>query len=199
MMENLPDIDRLLASPSASDEEILTALVNAYRLPLTRLACSILRDPAEADDAVQQTLLSAALHLDRYRPGTNFRAWLYTILVNTCRGMLRKQKSRQFLTALLGRSLEDRSSTEPEAAYLQSENTRRLWEAVERLDEKHRLVVLLRYQEELTIREIAQILSIKEKNVYTRLYAAFSRLRSQLSNRGEPVWLEESEGKETAL
>jgi RNA polymerase sigma-70 factor, ECF subfamily len=198
MMENLPDIDRLLASPNASDEEVLAAIVACHRTSLTRLACSILRDHAEADDAVQQALLSAALHLHRYRPGTNFRAWLYTILVNTCRGMLRKQKSRQFLAALLGRSLEDRSSTEPEAAYLKAESTRRLWQAVKQLDDKHRLVVLLRYQEELTIREIAQVLSIQEKNVYTRLYAAFRQLRPQISGRSEQGWLDDAAGKETA-
>lgn len=198
-MENLPEIDRLFASPFASDEEILTALVSIYRLPLARLACSILRDPAEAEDAVQQTLLSAALHLDSYRTGTNFRAWLYTILVNTCRGIIRKQKSRQFLAALLARSLEAPSGPEPEAALLRSESAHRLWQAVDRLDEKYRMVVLLRYQEELSIREIAQVLSIQEKNVYTRLYAAFRRLRPQLAGRGEPGWMDESEGKEPAL
>jgi RNA polymerase sigma-70 factor (ECF subfamily) len=188
-MDHLPDMDRLLSSHaggSAGDEQVIEALVTLYRAGLYRLACSMLRDPDEAEDAVQQIFVRAALYLGRYQPGSNFKAWLYTLAVNVCRGLLRKRQARQALLRLLGRSQQaDSQAGSPEGAVEQRETAEQLWSAVERLDEKHRLVVCLRYQQGLTIAEIARVLSVREKTVYSRLYAALDRLRSQMEN--EPV------------
>jgi RNA polymerase sigma-70 factor (ECF subfamily) len=147
---------------------------------LTRLAESILQDRQEAEDAVQQAFISAATRLERYLPGTDFTAWIYTITVNVCRGALRRKRARNGLLRLIGRSHLAQACLHPEDALLQSEASRRLWEAVDRLDNKQRLVVLLRYQEDLPVHTIAQILSIPEATVYTRLYTALRRLRPEL-------------------
>ncbi len=175
-------LDRLLSQPAVSEERVVETMVAAYRPGLYRFACSALGDPDEAEDAVQQAFIQAAAHLGRYQPGTNFKAWLYTIAVNTCRGTLRKRKARQALARLLGREATPTvRSGELEDRLAQREAAGQLWTAVAQLDEKYRLVVLLRFEQELSIAEIAQVLSVRPKTVYTRLYEALRRLRGRLA------------------
>jgi RNA polymerase sigma-70 factor (ECF subfamily) len=125
--------------------------------------------------------------LDQYQVGTNFRAWLYTITANTCRGCLRKRKTRATLTKLLTSvgSLAPRPPN-PELSALQRESRSELWAAVERLDEKHRVTVILRMVQGLSVQEIAQVLQTEEKTVYSRLYDAFRKLRRELDGQVEP-------------
>jgi RNA polymerase sigma-70 factor, ECF subfamily len=63
---------------------------------------------------------------------------------------------------------------------LEEERKSNLWTAVEGLTERHRLVILLRFKQQLSIREMAKILETNEKTVYNRLYDAFRKLRIQL-------------------
>ena len=105
--------------------------------------------------------------------------------------MLRKQRTRGFLNSLLQRSqFHSPKPNNPEDALVSKESIDELWEAVGRLDEKHRLVVVLRFGQNLAVSEIAQILSIREKTVYTRLYHAFHLLRSRLAAVLEEDWQE---------
>ncbi len=181
MSDPTPDIDRLLLNSAGREEDVIETMVAVYRARLTRLAESILHDRQDADDAVQQTFISAATRLERYQPGTDFTAWIYTIAVNACRGVLRRKRVRMGLLRLIGSSLSVQEHLHPEVALLQSEASRQLWQAVDGLDEKQRLVVLLRYQEDLPVHSIAQILSIPEATVYTRLYTALRKLRGELN------------------
>jgi RNA polymerase sigma-70 factor (ECF subfamily) len=189
MLHSSRDIDDLLHCHHTSDPAIIYILVECYRPMLYRLAYSILSDPDEAEDAVQEAILSAVLHLDDYHIGTNFRAWLYTVTVNTCRSHLRKQLTRHRLISLLqGLHRTSANAESPEDVALKDEAAARLWEAVDRLSQKYRLVIVLRIVHELTIPEIAQILSLNQKTVYTRLYAALRKLRSQLEISGDIEW-----------
>jgi RNA polymerase sigma-70 factor (ECF subfamily) len=118
--------------------------------------------------------------------GTNFKAWIYTIAVNTCRDYLRKRAVRATLSQVWGviQSLAPRAP-DPEAAAIENESRARLWNLVDQLGEKHRLVVILRLGQDLSIREISQILEINEKTVYSRLYEAFRQLRQKIKFSAE--------------
>jgi RNA polymerase sigma factor (sigma-70 family) len=72
-----------------------------------------------------------------------------------------------------------------EAQVVQDEIRDDLWTLVDSLNEKHRLVVVLRLANELTVSEISQVLGVKEKTVYTRLYDAFARLRATIEMNPE--------------
>jgi RNA polymerase sigma-70 factor (ECF subfamily) len=177
----MEEIDRLLRCHHTKDPAVIEAMVQGFRAPIFRLALSILNDPDDAEDAVQETFVAATLKLDSYQVGTNFKAWLYTIAVNACRGILRKYAARRTLARLLS-ALEAPAASQPgpEAAAMQSETRSELWDLVERLPEKQRLVILLRLAHGLSIAEIAQVLQIPPKTVYTRLYEAVHSLRGQL-------------------
>ena len=179
-------IDELLRRRHPSDPYVIEEMVRAYRIQVYRLALSILDHPDEADDATQDALIRAATHLDRYQVGTNFRAWIFTIAVNTCRGYLRKKAARANLNKILISlgSLVSRP-VNPEAKAVQHETRTQLWDLVEKLPEKQRLAVILHLAHGLSVAEVAQILSIKPKTVYSRLYAAFRSLRRQLQLSGD--------------
>ena len=189
MTHSSTSIDTLLRYHT-DDPVIIEAMIEQYHSMLYRLALSILSDPAEADDAVQDAFLNAALHLNSYTIGTNFKAWLHSITINTCRGYLRKKHTRQNMEALL-RSLHliAPAAPAPEEIAMENEIGGQLWAAMGELSEKHQLVVILRIVHELPVSEIAYLLGIKEKTVYTRLYDAFRKMRKQLKASPDFDWL----------
>jgi RNA polymerase sigma-70 factor (ECF subfamily) len=113
---------------------------------------------------------------------------LYTITVNTCRGYLRKRKRRFNLRDLLGRRFEPEERTPcPETVTLRNEGNLQLWNAVNSLGEKHRLPIILRYVEELSTGEIAQVLDISEGTVRSRLHYGCRKLQGRLIFDGSRV------------
>jgi RNA polymerase sigma-70 factor (ECF subfamily) len=120
--------------------------------------------------------------LPRYQEKKSFKAWLYTITINTARSHLRKQRFaarlKKTLTSIF--LVEAQKLPSPEEAAIQNEQEVQLWNALNELDEKHRMVTVLRYFHELSITEIAETLSIHEGTVNSRLHTARERLRNAL-------------------
>jgi RNA polymerase sigma-70 factor (ECF subfamily) len=175
-----PDQARVL------EQRAIERMIFLYSTELFRLEHAILRDPDEAEDALQKTFIRAANSFNHYQPGTNFKAWLFTIAINICRGVLRKQKIREaFVSLIKSEQHNPYPILNPEEIILLKESDKSLWSAVELLDDKHRLVVLLRYQQGLLVPDISRILSIPEKTVYTRLYNAFRKLKGLLAEDQE--------------
>lgn len=176
------NLDTLLANGEATDEAVVEYLVANYRTGLFRLAASILRDVDDAEDAVQDTILTAALKIDQYRAGSNLKAWLYTICVNHCRMQLRRQKRRRNrLEQQFRLARREPGTPTPEQMSIRSEANAALWEAVGRLNEKHRLTVILRYAHNLPTGEIAEILQISDGTVRSRLHYAHRKLHRLLT------------------
>jgi len=186
MNHHSKDINRLLRCHHTDDPAIIKEMIQQYYAAIYRLAGSILYDSDEAKDATQDTFITAMTKLDQYQVGTNFKAWLYAIAVNTCRGYMRKRKRRESLNKVLTtvQALAAHPPS-PERSVLQGEMRSQLWDAVDQLSDKHRITVVLRMVHGLTIQEIAQVLETKEKTVYSRLYSAFHKLRQQLDGQIE--------------
>jgi RNA polymerase sigma factor (sigma-70 family) len=184
------DMDRLIGDHGVNDPAVTEAIVSEYGASIYRLALSILRDPGDSQDATQDTLIQATAALHRYQLGTNFKAWLLKIAVNNCRMMLRKRAARRALQQALD-SITRLAPRQPttETHVVQGETRYELWNIVDDLDDKHRLVVVLRLAHDMTVAEISQVLGVNEKTVYSRLYEAFSRLRVQLQIRPEFAYL----------
>lgn len=188
MLETSPDIDNLLRSSEPDQDLIVRAVVDRYRTPLYQLAVAILQDADEAHDAVQETFITAMLNIHKYQVGTNFRAWIYRLALNTCRGHLRKRRTREMMqrSLMIAQSRIGKAESIKQTT-LEQESISDLWSAVDSLKDRHRLVVLLRFKQQLSIREIAQVLETNEKTVYNRLYDAFRKLRVKLETSGDYV------------
>lgn len=186
------EIDRLISKQGTGDPDVLEAMVREFNAPIYRLALSILNDTEDAQDVTQDTFIQAAAHLDRYQVGTNFKAWLFTIAVNNCRMILRKRTARRALYQVwLALTQGSTAQPGPETQIAQAESREALWRLVDTLDDKHRLVVVLRLVHGLTVSEISQVLGVKEKTVYNRLYDAFAHLRGLIRLKPELAHLQD--------
>jgi RNA polymerase sigma-70 factor, ECF subfamily len=173
---------RLIAECIAGNEDAIEMLVREYETGIFRLALSILGDEAEANEVTQETFLSALRALPSYQEKKSLKAWLYTIALNHSRSHLRKRKILERLqSTLMGIfRVEAEKQVLPEEVIVQSEKEAVLWQALNQLDERHRIVVVLRYLHELPISEISEILSVHEGTIHSRLHSAREKLRDAL-------------------
>jgi len=179
---------QLLESCRSGNAAAIEAWVSAHQKPVYRLALSILDDgsengAAEADDAVQDVFLAALHSLQSFRGDADTTTWLYAITINTCRGRLRKRRTRrrlqQTLTALF--HLQRQNLAPVEEITMQRIQRSNIWEAVRALPDNERLAVVLRYYHRLPLAEIACIASCTERTVQNWLHTAHEQLRLGLS------------------
>lgn len=184
-MANL--LERSLGGDSAATQ----SLVQTYQQPVLRLALSIMEDPCEAEEVTQDVFVTALGALDSYRGDAAFKTWLFSITINLCRMRLRKRKTRDLLlhTLQIFFRTSGAGPTHPEEIIIRRETEGALWKAVNALDEKHRLPILLYYEHDMPVSEIAQALNLPTGTVLSRLYTARERLRKALSdgNGNQPV------------
>jgi RNA polymerase sigma-70 factor (ECF subfamily) len=140
------------------------------------LARHLLRDPHEAEDAVQEAFLRAVRSFDGFR-GTDGRAWLLTIVRNTCITQMRRRKSGgekvEFDEAV---HFVEEDASQPQARLASTIAAESVREGLERLSVEFREVLVLRELEGLSYKEIAQVASVPIGTVMSRL----ARGRKQL-------------------
>ena len=175
------DPDTILRQDVVDREQLAMCILDRYYAVLHYLAYSILGDADAADDAVQETIIRALDRIDSYQIGSNMKAWLSAIVVNQCRNVLRRRSARQRLTGGLRLLFHGRSPQKSSEQYTLAEEAKKeLWTTVNKLNEKHRLPIILRYVHNISIREIAQLLDTNEGTIHSRLHRACQQLRRQL-------------------
>ena len=178
----LSHLERKLAKGNVTQNEIMHFLVTHYYDPIYRLAMSFVHQKDESADIAQKTLIKAANKIDQYRPGTNFKAWVFRIGINEAKNTLRRRKLQDKLKSILTLSFyATPQPLAPEAQVLRNERDQLLWEAVSQLPEKQMLPVLLRYNFDLTDLEIAEALEIPHGTVRSRLHSAHKKLYGLLN------------------
>ena len=180
---NVPDSSALIEQCRAGNEQAIESLIRTYETNIFRLAFSIVQDSFTASEITQETFLLALKSLRTYQEKSSLKAWLYTITVNTSKSYLRKRKTIEKLLSTLTSIFQATSQAQPspEEFVLQNERDEFLMKALDKLDEKHRMVVLLRYFQDLSVTEISEILSVSEGTIHSRLHYAREKLRENLS------------------
>jgi RNA polymerase sigma-70 factor (ECF subfamily) len=141
--------------------------------PLLRFARRLAPDRSAAHDLVQETYLQAWRAFERLRPDSNVRAWLFRILINASRAEGRKSK-RSLQVVPLGGGRDARSATS-------TEESLGVLEALDRLQEDQRTVLILCAAEGFTCREVSEILTVPIGTVMSRLSRGREALRSALA------------------
>jgi RNA polymerase sigma-70 factor (ECF subfamily) len=163
----------------AFEVEALAAVDSLYRTALR-----LTRVPADAEDLVQETYLKAFRAADRFEPGTNLRAWLFTILHNTARNRVR-DRARDTVTidsGMVERAADvplDGMADTPETLLLRETLAPELQAAIDELPDAFRQAVWLRDVEEFSYAEIATMLDVPAGTVMSRI----SRGRRMLFER----------------
>lgn len=142
-----------------------------------RLARAILADDREAEDALQDACLTAWRRADSLRDPDRFQPWFDRILINGCRDRLRGRQRQRVRTIALQTAW--RAGGEGLAADPASRDVE-LDDAFDRLDPDHRIVVLLRYWQDLTVEDIAERLGLPSGTVKSRLHYALKTMRTTL-------------------
>jgi len=144
---------------------------------LYRMAARLLGDGAKAEDAVQETYLQAWKSFGRFETGTNCRAWLFKILVNT----IHHQRRSWFNLRLVKESEEILEQTAAAPAPVPERIAQReILQALGRLPADYRVAVLLADVEEFSYKEIAGMLDVPIGTVMSRLSRGRKRLRAEL-------------------
>jgi len=153
------------------EEAVLPHLDAAYNL-----ARWLMRNDADAQDVVQDAYLRALKFFGGFR-GTDARAWLLTIVRNTCYTWLKRTRSREIVSDFT-EAMYAKESTEPdpETVQLIKAQTQLVAEAIEQLPIEFREIVVLRELEELSYKEIAAVTGIPIGTVMSRLARARKRL-----------------------
>jgi RNA polymerase sigma-70 factor (ECF subfamily) len=188
----------LVKSPSLTDAEVVRrvvagevalfeVLVRRHDTRVYRAVRAVLRDEAEAEDAMQAAWLHAYQHLGEFAGAAAFSTWLVRIAVNEALGRIR----RRVRLAPVERADDDQERAmhvarpeDPEARAAARETVRLLERAVDGLAAPYRSVFVLREVEQLSTRETAEALGIGEEAVKVRLHRARAMLRRAL---GEEV------------
>lgn len=172
------------ALASADFEQV----VRQHQRKVYRVLFLMLRNADDADHLTQECFLRAYLSMDRFRGECSVQTWLLRIAINLARDHMRSRRAA-FWKRLLGledaaviASQEAFTSPRPSAeqSVLAQEKLDAVWRAVEALSARQREVFLLRFVEEMELKEIAQVLKMSTGTVKAQLFRAIGSVREQV-------------------
>jgi RNA polymerase sigma-70 factor (ECF subfamily) len=183
----------LLRSAREGQWEAFEALVARLEPRVFRLTWRILQQREDAEDATQQTFINVMEHLDQFREEAAVATWVLRIATNQALAMLRKRRGRNTVRLDTQPNHGDEETPMPHPEFIaqwrddpaelaeRSEVKELLGQALAELDEKYRVVFVLRDVEQFSTKETAELLGISESNVKVRLLRARLRLRERLT------------------
>lgn len=189
----------LIARILGGESELFHDLVRPYEKGLYVAALGILRNPADAEDAVQEAVLKAFSHLDQLRDGDRFKNWLLQIAINEARIRLRKNHGDLFEPLEEGRHEDEAAFMPREFAdwrEIPSETLERkeiraaVARALDSLSESYREIVILRDVQHLSVSETAKLLGISPGAVKIRLHRARLQMREHLAPVFKRRWVD---------
>jgi RNA polymerase sigma-70 factor (ECF subfamily) len=154
--------------------------VTAHLQRLRRYARFLCRDATDADDLVQETLVKAIARADQFRPESDLRSWLFSILHNTFISGTRATERRQRFASIC----DNDDGYRPQAAQEVSLELRRVLEALDRLPEEQRRIIVLVSAEGMTTDEVADLLQLPVGTVRSRLARGREALRRMTRGEG---------------
>ena len=179
----------LVCRMQRGDMQAFDELYERYKNDAYRLACLITGSRTDGEDLAQEAFVTCAQSIGSLRDGSKFRPWLLKTLSRAAWKYCRRAKRETPVDELFGPDTGESESAL--SAVLRTDEQRRLYAALDTLDEKRRVTVVLYYFDDRSVREIAQATGVTEGTVKSRLFSARRHLRQALM---EPV----NEPKEAA-
>ncbi|MEM9745276.1 MAG: RNA polymerase sigma factor [Actinomycetota bacterium] len=167
--------ERLAVQAAAGDTAALDRLLASIRADVVRHCGRILPNPLDAEEAAQDVLVTVATRIDRFEGRSRFSTWLYRVTTNSTLDTYRKLKRRASTV-----DIDDLSLSTDRRTSVLAGNRIDLLEAVEQVDEKYAIAVLLRDIHDLDYPEIAEALDIAEGTVKSRIHEGRRRMRIHL-------------------
>ena len=183
-----PDAD-LVRKAGAGDARAAEALVLRHIGRITGLARRMLNDAAEAEDVAQEVFITVFKTIETFREEAKFSTWLYRVAVNHCKNRIkylarRHDRDRDELdegNEGAATAATDPPLPRPDRALEGAQLDRILQAAIATLDDEHRVLVVLRDVEDLSIEEICDITGLPDGTVKSRLHRARLALRKKIT------------------
>jgi RNA polymerase sigma-70 factor (ECF subfamily) len=182
MIQQIDEIE-LIELALDGDRDSFSQLMHRYAGAVYGLAYRMLGNAQDAEDASQEIFLRAYANLARFDRSRRFSTWLLSIASNHCVDRLRRQRYSWLTLDDVAYTLPD-TQRGPEAQALQQEQRKTVQRALEQLPENYRLVTVLRYWQDLSYQEIAEVTGLTESTIKTRLHRARHMLAGTLAALG---------------
>ena len=165
-------MEELVEKAKNGDKEAFTKLILENQIKLYKIAKARLRNEADIEDVVQETMLILYTKLSKLKDNTKFEIWLYKILINQCNKKYRKNK----INLLPLEMIENQKiySTEEKI-----ENKLDYEKILDMFSEKDRIIILLYYSNGYTTKQIAEILNKHENTIKTKLRRMKLKIRER--------------------
>jgi len=179
----------LVRRAQGNDKEAYEELIKRHQQRVFAVAAGILRRHEDIEDIVQQVFIKAYFSLKRFDGRAAFSTWLYRITLNECWDLLRKKKVRPLLyesdlSEEQAQRVADSESDGPGPDIRQRlENRQRVEQLLEGLEERDKLMLILKEVEGFSIEEIAEVLDLNANTVKVRLFRARGRVVKQAAER----------------
>jgi RNA polymerase sigma-70 factor, ECF subfamily len=186
------DDRELVRRAQGEDQQAFEELIRRHQHRVFAVAAGILRRREDVEDIAQQVFVKAYFSLKRFDQRAAFSTWLYKITVNECWDLLRKKKVRPLVyesdlseeQAKQVIAAEGKNSGGPDISDI-LEARERVERLLEGLDERDRLMLILKEVEGFAVEEIAQVLDLNANTVKVRLFRARRRIVNKVRKRGE--------------
>lgn len=184
----------LVTAAKAGNASAFTELSNRHSGKLRRSLYRITHNWYDADDALQEALLKAFMHLNRFECRSSFSSWLTSIAINSARMILRKRRASSEIS--IESPYENASrwgmrdlSENPESQFAKREREKLLNEAIRSLRPNYRVVVELQHTTEYSVKELAHTLGISLAAAKSRIFRARVALRTLLDSQRQACTL----------
>lgn len=171
------NLEELVSGAKNGDEESFIEMINQRQEMLYRIAYTYVKNNEEAIEIVQDTVYKAFATLKTLKNPNYFNTWLTKILINCAIDSIRRSKRVVYIGNEL---IHLENQKEPS-----SEEIIDLYSALDKLDQKQRTVIVLRYFQDFKIKDIAYIMGIPESSVKSSLYRSLSKLKIEIEEDGE--------------
>ena len=156
----------MVSQAKKGDKDAFLSLIDENRLSIYRVARGILNNKEDIEDALQNTIIKSYEKIGTLKKDEFFKTWIIRILINECNLILRRNKKTIFLDKL-----------ENEESYSDDYGNIELTSVVNSLSEDLRITTVLYYFEDVSTKEISEMLNIAEGTVRSRLARAREKLR----------------------
>lgn len=186
------NITELVTKAEAGDNQAIAELYQLTSKQAYSLAMQITKNEEESFDILQDSYLKAFDNLSSLKDKSKFTSWFYQILANKCRDFLKSKRNTNVLFSDMTYEtdngeqevefIDENSTFSPEENTDYNETKRLLAEMIDNLPDEQKLVVLMHYMQDLSIKEIAQSLEVSENTVKSRLNYAKKKIKVQVED-----------------
>jgi RNA polymerase sigma-70 factor, ECF subfamily len=167
----------IVARVLKGDRKAYALLVEEYKSPIYNLAYRMTGNSEDADDLTQNTFIRAYQYLWRYDPRKKFFTWLYTLALNLIRNYFKKNKYNKSSEEVSALSLTDKNPS-PEEKLIEEQE---ISSSLLRLEDELRALLIMKYKQELSFEEIAQITGKSLSAVKMRIYRGLEKLKELMN------------------